>query len=193
MVKINAISQKSSSSYVYDVFISFRGADTRYSFTDHLHNALVDASIDTFLDDAEIQSGEELKPELESAIKASRASVIVLSKDYASSTWCLDELVLILEQHRNYNHIVIPIFYHVEPTDVRKQQNRFGNSMAKHKQRMETESNAEKKSQWAQKIGQWEKALTEVADLKGKDAQGRWRISSLVLSKIEDGMIKVAA
>ncbi|KAJ9535878.1 hypothetical protein OSB04_un000966 [Centaurea solstitialis] len=152
-----------------------RGSDTRSSFTDHLYNTLVNANITTFLDDEEIETGLPLKPELETAIRASRASIIVLSQNYASSTWCLDELVLILEQQlRRPNYFVIPIFYHVEPTDVRKQQNRFGEAMAKYKQRMEKEVDAEKRSQWAQKIDLWNKALTEVAGLKGEYiAKGR--------------------
>ncbi|KAI3826805.1 hypothetical protein L1987_00861 [Smallanthus sonchifolius] len=91
MVLLTEISEQSSSStlttYDYDVFLSFRGEDTRYNFTDHLLKALQEATIDTFFDDTEIQIGEFLKPELESAIKSSRASIIVLSKDYASSTW----------------------------------------------------------------------------------------------------------
>ncbi|KAK1428132.1 hypothetical protein QVD17_16960 [Tagetes erecta] len=157
----------------YDVFLSFRGADTRNRFTDHLYNALLDANINTFLDDEEIESGEPLKPELESAIKSSKASIIVLSKNYAFSTWCLDELVLILNQKRNFNQVVIPIFYDVEPTDVRKQQNSFGEAMAMHKLKMDVETNAEKKSQWAQKIELWKRTLTQVADLKGIDAKNR--------------------
>ncbi|KAJ9558560.1 hypothetical protein OSB04_013174 [Centaurea solstitialis] len=157
----------------YDVFLSFRGLDTRLNFTDHLYKALVDANITTFLDDEEIETGEELKPELVSAIKASRASIIVLSENYASSTWCLDELVLILEQHRNSGLIVIPIFYHVKPTDVRKQQSSFGDAMAEHKQRMEAERNAEEKGKLAEKMEAWKKALVQVANLKGKDAKGR--------------------
>ncbi|KAL7615834.1 hypothetical protein Lser_V15G03496 [Lactuca serriola] len=163
----------STHNYRYDVFLSFRGVDTRHSFTDHLHKALIDANISTFLDDEEIETGEDLKPELESAIKASRASIIILSKNYASSTWCLDELVLILEQRMTSNHIIVPIFYHVEPTHVRKQQSSFGDAMAKHKQTMEAEINAEKRSQLAQKMDRWNKALTQVADLKGNDINGR--------------------
>ncbi|KAL7617094.1 hypothetical protein Lser_V15G02983 [Lactuca serriola] len=163
----------STNGYRYDVFLSFRGLDTRHSFTDYLHKALMDANITTFLDDEEIETGDDLKPELESAIKASRASVIVLSKNYASSTWCLDELVVILEQRMASNHIVIPILYHVEPTHVRKQQSSFGDAMAKHKQTMEAETNANKRSQWVQKMDQWNKALKEVADLKGMDVNGR--------------------
>ncbi|CAI9269447.1 unnamed protein product [Lactuca saligna] len=157
----------------YDVFLSFRGVDTRHSFTNHLYKALIEANISTFLDDEEIETGEDLRPELESAIKASRASIIVLSKNYATSTWCLDELVLILEQRMTSNHIVIPIFYHVEPTHVRKQQSTFGEAMAKHKQMMEAETNANKRSLWAQKMDRWHKALIEVANLKGNDVNGR--------------------
>ncbi|KAL7617003.1 hypothetical protein Lser_V15G03741 [Lactuca serriola] len=178
MVVLSEFSEGSSSSssthgHRYDVFLSFRGLDTRNSFTAYLHKALVDANITTFLDDEEIETGEDLKPELESAIKASRASVIVLSKNYASSSWCLDELVLILKQRVKSNQIVIPVFYHVEPTHVRKQQSSFGDAMAKHRQRMEAETNENKRSQWDQKIDRWNKALKEVADLKGKDVTGR--------------------
>ncbi|GJY87841.1 Toll/interleukin-1 receptor domain-containing protein [Tanacetum coccineum] len=108
--------------------------------------ALENANLNTFLDDKEIETGLYLKPELESAIRASRASIIVLSKNYASSTWCLNELV-----------------------DVRKQQNSFGDAMADHKQKMEAETNAEKKNEWAQKMEIWKKALTDVANLKGKE------------------------
>ncbi|XP_023745334.1 disease resistance protein RPV1 isoform X3 [Lactuca sativa] len=164
----------STQDHRYDVFLSFRGVDTRLSFTNYLYEALLDANINTFLDDEEIETGEDLKPELESAIKASRASIIVLSKNYASSTWCLDELVLILEQRITSNHIVIPIFYHVEPTHVRKQQSSFGDAMAKHKQKMDEETDENKRSQWAQKIEKWNKALIEVANLKGNDVNGRF-------------------
>ncbi|KAL7618780.1 hypothetical protein Lser_V15G02541 [Lactuca serriola] len=163
----------STHGHKYDVFLSFRGLDTRDSFTNHLYEALMHANITTFLDDEEVETGEDLKPELESAIKASWASIIILSKNYATSTWCLDELVLILEQRMKSNHIVIPVFYHVEPTHVRKQQSSFGDAMAKHKRMMEAETNASKRSQLAQKMDRWNKALIEVANLKGKDVNGR--------------------
>ncbi|CAI9269598.1 unnamed protein product [Lactuca saligna] len=178
MVVLSELSEASSSSssthgHRYDVFLSFRGLDTRNNFTAYLHKALMDSNVITFLDDEEIEIGGNLKPELESAIKASRASVIVLSKNYASSTWCLDELVLILEQLRTSKHIVIPIFYHVEPTHVRKQQSSFGDAMAKHRKMMEAETDGNKRSKWTQKIERWNKALTQVADLKGKDVRNR--------------------
>ncbi|XP_023767893.1 disease resistance protein RUN1 [Lactuca sativa] len=181
MVVLSDLSEGSSSSssiqcHRYDVFLSFRGLDTRHSFTNHLYNALVHANITTFLDDEEIETGEDLKPELESAIKASRAYVIVLSKHYATSRWCLDELVLILEQRRTSNLVVIPIFYHVAPTDVMKKESSFGDAMTKHRRMMEAETNADKRSKWAQKIDLWNKALSEVVDLKGMVANGRLEV-----------------
>ncbi|KAL7619245.1 hypothetical protein Lser_V15G02948 [Lactuca serriola] len=179
----------SSSSHTHglkhDVFLSFRGCDTRHSFTNHLHKALIAANITVFFDDDEIKTGEDLKPELESAIKASRASIIILSKNYADSSWCLDELLLILEQRRTSNQIVIPIFYHVEPTHIRKQESTFGIAMAKHRQQMETQTNANKKSQMAQKISRWSRALTKVANLSGENVKG-WLEAEFIDEIVKD-------
>ena len=79
------------------MFLSFRGEDTRKNFTDHLYHALTEAGIHTFRDDEEIRKGENLSFELLQAIRGSRISVIVLSKDFSSSRWCLEELVKIME------------------------------------------------------------------------------------------------
>ncbi|KAL8262597.1 hypothetical protein R6Q59_023946 [Mikania micrantha] len=170
----SAGNHKHDHDHKYDVFLSFRGVDTRKRFTAHLYKALVEADYNTFLDNEEIETGEPLKPELETAIKTSRAYIIILSKNYASSTWCLDELVLMLEQKKKFNEqIVIPIFYHVEPTDVRKQLKSFGEAMAKHTQMLEAETDAKKRSGWIQRMELWKMALIEVADLKGKHANDR--------------------
>lgn len=45
--------------------------------------------------------------------------------------------------------------------------------MAKHRQTMEAERNADKRSHLAQKMDLWNKALTEVANLQGWDVYGR--------------------
>ncbi|KAI9215660.1 hypothetical protein POPTR_T002968v4 [Populus trichocarpa] len=41
-------SSRSRPEGAYDVFLSFRGEDTRKTFTDHLYTALVQAGIHTF-------------------------------------------------------------------------------------------------------------------------------------------------
>ncbi|GKA60942.1 Toll/interleukin-1 receptor domain-containing protein [Tanacetum coccineum] len=44
------------------------------------------------------------------------------SKNCASSSWCLEELVKIMECHKMTDqHTAYRVFYDVEPTEVRKQ------------------------------------------------------------------------
>ncbi|XP_024961631.1 putative disease resistance protein At4g11170 [Cynara cardunculus var. scolymus] len=151
----------------YDVFLSFRGEDTRDSFTDHLYEALQRAGFLTFRDDDEINKGRELKPEIEMAIKASKASVVVLSENFATSTWCLDELCLILEQRRERNHFVLPVFYHVDPSDVRKQDKTF-------------KIQVKAFTRWThENVNRWKAALTKVADF-----------ASIVVSGLETKFLK---
>ncbi|KAM7470192.1 hypothetical protein LguiA_008375 [Lonicera macranthoides] len=120
--------EASSSICTYDVFLSFRGEDTRNNFTDHLNTALVQAGYRTFRDDYEIERGQSLKPELDKAIKSSRISIIMFSKDYVFSPWCLDELVVIFECKRRApsGHLVLPVFYDVCPSEIQKQKGRTG-------------------------------------------------------------------
>ncbi|ONI22404.1 hypothetical protein PRUPE_2G127000 [Prunus persica] len=148
----------------YHVFLSFRGQDTRKTFTDHLYTALVSAGFHTFRDDDEVERGEGIKPELQKAIKHSRTSVIVFSKDYVSSQWCLDELVMILERKRRTSddHVVLPVFYDVDPSHVRKQTGSLAKAFARHQ-----------KSQPLQKVKAWREALAEVADLAGMVLQNQ--------------------
>ncbi|XP_019153900.1 PREDICTED: TMV resistance protein N-like [Ipomoea nil] len=146
----------------YDVFLSFRGEDTRKTFTDHLYFALHQAGIRTFRDEEELRKGEYLAPELMRAIQTSRIAVIVLSKDYASSRWCLDELVEIVELKEKEKLKVFPIFYDVDPSEVRKQSGSYGMALAKHKERFHG----------SDKVQKWRDALIKVADMSGWDLQG---------------------
>ncbi|CAL5378152.1 unnamed protein product [Camellia sinensis] len=161
--------QKASSSmlrFSYHVFLSFRGEDTRRTFTDHLYTALVHAGIHTFRDDDELERGEDIESNLKKAIQQSRISIIVLSKDYASSKWCLNELVKILERKRTVNHIILPIFYHVDPSHVKNQTGSFAEAFEKHNKRFEAETDYRKQERLA-KVETWRETLREVADLPG--------------------------
>jgi hypothetical protein len=131
------VSSSSSSTcrWRYDVFLNFRGEDTRRNFTAHLHKALVSKGITTFIDDVQLRSGEEISPVLLRAIDESRISIVVFSKNYASSRWCLDELQEIVECKKTKGQIVVPVFYKVDPSDVRHQKNSFEKALAKHGER----------------------------------------------------------
>ncbi|KOM43826.1 hypothetical protein LR48_Vigan05g143100 [Vigna angularis] len=62
--------------YRYDVFISFRGPDTRNSFVDHLHSHLLRKGIFVFKDDRKLRKGESISSQLPQAIRGSRISII---------------------------------------------------------------------------------------------------------------------
>ncbi|KAF5469611.1 hypothetical protein F2P56_013671 [Juglans regia] len=158
---LSTISSWSSSSFtspwLYDVFLSFRGEDTRDTFTAHLYHALIQKGIRSFIDDDEVKRGDEISTKLLPAIEDSRISIIILSKNYASSTWCLDELVKILECKKSKQQIVLPVFYHVDPSDIRHQRGTFGELLAKHAENLYGDM----------KLHMWKTALQEVANLSG--------------------------
>ena len=114
-------SSSSTSTCIYHVFLSFRGPDTRKSFTDHLFTALTRAGARTFRDEDEIETGEKIKLELERAIKSSKMSIIIFSETYASSKACLQEVETILEHSKRSQHQFLPVFYHVEPAYLKDQ------------------------------------------------------------------------
>ncbi|KAJ6964667.1 disease resistance protein RUN1-like [Populus alba x Populus x berolinensis] len=150
-------SSRSRPEGAYDVFLSFRGEDTRKTFTDHLYTALVQAGIHTFRDDDELLRGEEISGHLLRAIQESKISIVVFSKGYASSRWCLNELVEILKcKNRKTGQIVLPIFYDIDPSYVRKQNGSFAEAFVKHEERFEEKL-----------VKEWRKALEETGNLSG--------------------------
>nr|XP_043635448.1 disease resistance protein Roq1-like [Erigeron canadensis] len=119
-------------SFLYDVFLSFRGEDVRKSFVDHLYKALNDKGIIIYKDDKRIVKGEEISDQLIAAIKNSKFHIIVFSKNYANSAWCLEELVQIMECQETGEQTAYPIFYDVQPTQVRNQSGPVGVAFEKH-------------------------------------------------------------
>ena len=148
------------------MFLSFRGEDTRDSFTSHLYSALDRGIIKTFRDDKELRKRGEIAPELLKFIEESRIAIIVFSKTYAHSKWCLDELVKIMECEKEKGQQVFPIFYHVEPSEVRNQTGIYGEAFNNH----ERNADQEKKKK---KIEQWRTALRKAGNLSGFPLQDR--------------------
>lgn len=157
-----------SNEFKYDVFLSFRGEDTRKNFTDHLFSALQRKGVSTFRDDKGLQRGELIRAEIYKAIEESKSSIVIFSRNYASSTWCLDELVQILNCRDKLGHQIFPVFYGVDPSQVRKQTGRFAEHLAKHARvlcwrKIISTSNLQK----------WKSALTEVGNISGWDVKDR--------------------
>ncbi|XP_034706158.1 disease resistance protein RPV1-like [Vitis riparia] len=166
--KPSSSSSSSSTSiqkYNFEVFLSFRGEDTRNNFTDHLFVNLDRMGINTFRDD-QLERGEEIKSELLKTIEESRISIVVFSKTYAHSKWCLDELAKIMECREEMEQIVLPVFYHVDPSDVRKQTGSFGEAFFIHERNVDE-----------RKMQRWRASLTEASNLSGFHVNdGGWKV-----------------
>ncbi|CAI0557743.1 unnamed protein product [Linum tenue] len=162
----------------YEVFLSFRGPDVRNNFADHLYTSLSRAKIRTFRDEEELRKGEGIAPSLVRAIPESKIYIPVLTQRYASSKWCLQELAQMVECWKgNKGHLILPIFYFVDPRDVRHQQGPYQQAFEQHAQKHSPET-----------VKEWREALQEVGQMKGwhvteSDSQGG--IIEQILSDVE--------
>ncbi|KAJ9564032.1 hypothetical protein OSB04_009192 [Centaurea solstitialis] len=139
--------------FKYHVFLSFRGEDVRKTFVDHFYEALEGGGIFTYKDDEKMEKGERIDDELLKAIEESKFFIIIFSKNYASSSWCLNELVKIMEcRNTNHHQTAFPVFYHVDPSHVRKQSGPFGEAFAVHNN---------------QEAEKWRDALEKAGNLAG--------------------------
>ncbi|KAI5312906.1 hypothetical protein L3X38_042080 [Prunus dulcis] len=145
----------------HDVFLSFRVEDTRHSFVSHLYHELQLRGIKTFKDDPKLERGTPISSELCNAIEESRLAIVVLSPNYASSSWCLDELTKILQCMKSVGTI-LPVFYNVDPSHVREQSGSFVDAFPEHEKRFREDID---------KVKPWRDALTEVANLSGIDSK----------------------
>ncbi|XP_030513104.2 disease resistance protein RPV1-like [Rhodamnia argentea] len=148
--------------YDYEVFLSFRGPDTRTDITDYLYTSMIEAGIRAYKDDEELRVGGDIGDQLLYAIEQSKISIPIFSKGYADSTWCLRELVKMVESKNTRRHKIMPIFYDVTPSVVKYQTEHYGNAMVSH---------ANKKRFDDETINKWKAALNEVGALKGWDLQ----------------------
>ncbi|CAL9223940.1 unnamed protein product, partial [Arabidopsis halleri] len=168
---MDSSSSLSSHIWRYHVFPSFHGPDVRKGFLSHLHYHFASKGITTF-NDEKIDKGQTIGPELVQAIRESRVSIVLLSKKYASSSWCLDELVEILNCEEDDRQVVVTIFYDVDPSDVRKQEGDFGSAF---------EKTCQGKSEEVKQ--RWSKALAHVATIAGEHSLN-WANEADMIQKI---------
>ena len=155
----SSYSSSSCPRWKYDAFLSFCGVDTRKNFTDHLYTALKQKGIITFRDDEKLERGKYISSELLKAIEESKYAIVVLSTNYAFSRWCL--IVECIEETKS---TVLPILYHVDPSDVRNQTGALAEAFEKH----EKDPKINKED-----VQAWKAALKEVGNISGWDLHDR--------------------
>ncbi|XP_018723848.2 disease resistance protein RUN1-like isoform X2 [Eucalyptus grandis] len=180
-------SSRVSSGSSYEVFLSFRGIDTRHEFTDFLYHEMVRVGILVFRDSESLHVGEEISKLLQ-AIENSKIYIPIFSENYALSDWCLRELAYMVEctSKSNGSKEILPIFLDVEPSDVKLKTNRYRPSLSKRQKTLCSEAES------------WEKALIEVSEIIGwnwkKDKSQADLIKSVietVLHKLDVGCEKI--
>ena len=149
-----------SRNLVYDVFPSFSAEDVPQTFLSHFFKEL-DRKLIIAFKYSEMKRTRSLDAtEIQHAIRNSRIAVVVLSEMYASSSWCLDELVEIVKCKEKLGQLVIPVFYGLDPSQVRKQTGRFGEGFTK-TCKIKTKA----------VIIRWQQALTVVTSQRGYHSQ----------------------
>ncbi|KAL1150644.1 hypothetical protein V6Z11_A10G277200 [Gossypium hirsutum] len=129
--------------------------------------------VNVFFDEEKLEKGEQLSKALSQAIAASNLSIIVLSVNYASSKSCLAEVSDIIDRKNTQGHIVLPIFYHVDPSHVRNIGGSFQISFEEHESK-----------RLVDEVKRWKAAFAEVGKLKG------WHIDGGKLDRPEAEYIK---
>ncbi|XP_039164805.1 TMV resistance protein N [Eucalyptus grandis] len=147
----------------YDVFLSFRGSDTRLNFTDSLYHSMVRAGIRVFLDSEELEYGEEISEVLK-AVNEAQICIPIFSQNFASSSWCLREVAHMIEcsSESNQNKEIIPIFYDVKADDVKLKTDLFKKAIHKHKKKVGKDE-----------LERWKSALVEVGGKIGRELIGK--------------------
>jgi hypothetical protein len=164
----------------YDVYLSFSSGDTGNTFTENLYRTLDKKRINTFRVDKNLKDyhrtdqlnhasrvnknlkdyhlTDQLNPisaEILDAIEKSGTALVIFSENYVSSTWCLGELNKIVDCRKG-GLKVLPIFYHVGPSDLQYQRGIFEVAFAEHEKRFNENT-----------VQKWRAALTKVANLPG--------------------------
>ena len=108
--------------------------------------------------------GKLILPRLSKAIEESLFAIVILSKNYASLRWCLNELVKIMECREKIGLIVVSIFYDVNPSMVQKQTRTYAKAFGKHEKRFQEN---------IKRVHMWRDALKDVTSLSGWSLQNR--------------------
>ncbi|KAG0605125.1 hypothetical protein M758_9G033700, partial [Ceratodon purpureus] len=136
----------------FDVFLNHRGPDVKATFVAHLEDALRCAGFRPFLDARSLMKGNPALKSIDQALNVAKVHVAILSKRYAESKYCLNELVAMMRSGKP----VIPVFYDVEPEDLRwMKKGPFAEAFLKHKSKGRTQK----------KLQEWTDALGALADI----------------------------
>ncbi|KAK4268324.1 hypothetical protein QN277_024999 [Acacia crassicarpa] len=152
-----APSSSITDNWSFDVFVNYYDLDAS-SFFRHLYPSLLEKGLRVSSNYAVIPKGEEITNPHVNSLRKSRIAIIFFSKNYAYSRLCLGELVRILECFKKEDKLIYPVFYDVDPSEVRHQTGNYAKAFSGLEERYGVKRD---------QIEEWRRALSQAADLSG--------------------------
>ncbi|KAK4757275.1 hypothetical protein SAY87_007402 [Trapa incisa] len=159
----------------YQVFLSFRGPDSRQGFADVLYSDMISAGIRAFMDTDKLEIGEKIG-KIISALEKSEICVPIFSRTFAASAWCLRELEAMVQSGKT----IVPIFYTATPDDVKLSTGLFKKDLRKHV-----------KKHGSEQVKRWENALRTVVRIKGREVTKNTRYTEFSRLFVRSLLIKL--
>jgi hypothetical protein len=182
-----------NNSYVYDVFLNHRGPDCKKTFATDLYNRLRGYGLRVFLDQKELQEGDDLTAQIKGAILKASVHIAIFSQNYAKSNWCLDELLLMLQSRAT----ILPVFYvGVKPSDLRWVQREHEGVYARAlreleiKKTFDTQTHQDRPRYQPDTIEKWRKALSDAANISGFELENYNGEQHRIIQRIVEGVLK---
>ncbi|KAH7277865.1 hypothetical protein KP509_38G012300 [Ceratopteris richardii] len=166
----------------YSVFICHRGRDTKHNVVSVLQGMLRLKGIRSFVD-YEMGEGSEVNSSIKKAIQSSLLHIVILSKNFKNSGWCLNEVHQIMNMKEAATTFskpfkVIPVFYDVEFDHV--------NSFLNEHKPIVTRSTIEQ-------VESWNKALEGLLQHRGFKYNSKtafqWEELNTIVSEVEAFLI----
>ncbi|XP_047179764.1 disease resistance protein RUN1-like, partial [Vigna umbellata] len=174
-----------SSSYklprMYDVLINFNGEDIHRNFVSHLNSVLSTVGLTTFLHHHNAVNSTHIQ---EPILSRCRVAIVVFTQTYSQSAWCLHQLLQIIKWHETYCRHVLPVYYEIQPSDVRLQKGDFGKALKATAQ--QTFSGQELEDG----MSRWSHALTKAANFFGWD-ESNHRSDAELVEKIVKSVVNL--
>eukprot|EP00253_Pinus_taeda_P005738 PITA_05738 len=188
-----SISYAHNNSYVYDVFINYRGPDCKKTLATDLYNCLRGYGLQVFLDQQEWQGGDALDSQIKGAIQKASVHLAIFSENYAQSSWCLDELVLMFRSGAT----IIPVYYgSVKPSHLRwvgvKPEGRYAQDLLELEQKttFDIETRQNKPRYRPDTVKEWRQALSQAADIIGFELENYNGDQHLPIERIVESVLK---
>ncbi|XP_027906894.1 putative disease resistance protein At4g11170 isoform X2 [Vigna unguiculata] len=167
---------------MYDMLINFNGEDIHRKFVSHLDSVLSAAGLTTLLHHQNAVNDMDIQQPI---LNLCRVAIVVFTKTYSQSAWCLHQLQQIIEWHKTYYRHVLPVYYEIQPSDVRLQRGDFGKTLKA------TAQQSFSAQQLEHGMSGWNHALSKTADFFGWD-ESNYRSDAEVVDKIVKSVLNLA-